>query len=77
MILNKILYFFNANRESYFRLYSSRQVTRNMDSNYDTIHGHKNGNLMFRSQIWLRNIFSISHEHSSQNQILGKKYDSG
>ena len=32
---------------------------------------------MFCSQIWLRNIFSILQDHSSQNQILGKKYVSG
>ena len=76
-IWTQILYFFDGNRERYCRLYFAQQVTRNMDSNYDPIDGRKNGNLMFCSRIWLRNIFSISWEHSSQNEILGQKYVSG
>ena len=76
-IRTKILYFFDGNRESYCCLYSAWHVTWNMDSNYDPIDGRKNGSLMFFSQMWLRNFFSISREHSSQNQILGKKYVSG
>ena len=39
--------------------------------------GRKNGGLMIRSQVWLGNIFPISHDQSSQNKILGKKYASG
>ena len=68
-----ILYFFDENRESYCRLYLSQRVTRNMDSNYEPIDGRKNGSLTFCSRIWLGNIYSISWDHSPQNQILGKK----
>ena len=48
-----------------------------MDSNYELIEARKNGSLMFWCKIWLGNIFSISWDHSSQNQILGKKYVRG
>ena len=76
-IWTQILYFFVGNRESYCHYYFALQVTKNMDCNYDSIDGCKSGSLMFCSRIWLWNIFSISVDHSSQNQIVGKKYVSG
>ena len=76
-IEHKFCIFFNENQEIYYRLYLAQRVTRNMDSNYELIEGRKNGSLMFCSRIWLGNIFSISRDHSSQNQILGKKYANG
>ena len=51
----------------------SHRVTRNTDSNYVPMEGRKNGSLMFFSRIWHGNIFPISRDQSSQNQILGKK----
>ena len=41
------------------------------------IEGRKNGRLTFCSKNWLGNIFPISRDQSSQNQILGKKHVSG
>ena len=55
----------------------AHRVTCNMDSNYGPKEGRRNGSLMIRSQIWLVNIFPITHYQSSQNKILGKKYVSG
>jgi len=37
-------------------------VTRNMDSNYLPMVGHKKGSPMIRSQIWLVTIFPISRD---------------
>ena len=53
------------------------RVTRNLDSNYVPIEGHKNESLMFFLQIWFQNIKPIPHEHCTQNQTFGKKYVSG
>ena len=50
----------------------SLRVTGNMDSNYVLMEWRKNGRLTIRSQIWLGNIFPISRDQSSENQILGK-----
>ena len=61
------------NQESYYHLNMSQRVTRNVDSNYVSMEGRKNGILMIRSRIWLGNIFPISWDQSSWNQILGKK----
>ena len=77
MILNTNFVFFNGNLECHCRLYCTQQVARNMDSNSDPIDERKKGSLMSFSQIWIRNIFSISRWHLPQNQILGKKYISG
>ena len=71
-ISTKILYFFEENRESYFRLNMAYHVTRNTDSNYLPMKGHKKGSLMIRSQIWLGNIFPISQDQRSRHQIFGK-----
>ena len=62
-------YFFNGNRESYCLFFLAQRVTRNMDSDYEPIGGRKNGSVKFCSRIWLRNIFSISRDHSFQNKI--------
>ena len=57
-----MLYFFDGNQESYSRLNMSYRVTRNMDSNYVPLEGHKKGSLMIRSRIWPGNIFPISRD---------------
>jgi len=51
------LYFFEGNREIYFRLNMAYLVTRNTDSNYLPMEGQKKGSLTIRVQIWLGNIF--------------------
>ena len=53
------------------------RVTRYSDSNYVPFERRKNGSLTFCSRNWLGNIFPISRDQSSQNQILGRKYISG
>ena len=55
----------------------SCRVTRNTESNYVPMEGRKNGSLAIRIRIWLGNIFPISRDQSSRNQILGKKYVRG
>jgi len=71
-IWTQILYFFDGNGESYSRLNMAYLVTRNTDSNYLPMEGHKKGSLTIRSRIWLGNIFPISRDQWSRNQILGK-----
>ena len=71
-IWTQIFYFFEGNQESYYRLNMSYLVTRNTDSNYLPMEGHKNGSQKIRSQIWLGNIFPISRDQWSRNQILRK-----
>ena len=68
----QILYFFSGNQESYSRLNMSYRVTRNINSNYVVMEGRKNGSLMIRSWIWLKNIFPTSHDQSSRIKILCK-----
>ena len=58
----QILYFFVGNQKSYSRLNMSYRVTRNTDSNYVPMEGHKKGSLTIRSRIWLGNIFPISRD---------------
>ena len=50
----------------------AHRVTRNSNSNYVPIEGCNNGSLTFCSRNWLWNIFPISRDQSSENQILGK-----
>ena len=71
------MYFFDGNRESYSCLYLAQRVTRNMDSNNEPKEGCKSRRLTFCSRIWAGNIFPISREKLSQNQVLGKKYVCG
>jgi len=59
------LYIFDVNNESYCRLNVSQSVTPNADSNYVPMKGRKNGSLMIRSRIWLKNIFPISRDQES------------
>ena len=61
-ISTQILYFFEGIQESYSHLNMSYRVTRNTDSNYVPMEGHKKGSLTIRSQIWLGNIFPISRD---------------
>ena len=72
-IWTQVFYFFDGNQESYCHLNQSNRVTRNTDSNYVPLERRKNGRLMICSRIWLVNIFPISWDQSSWNQILGKK----
>ena len=76
-IWTQILYFFGGNEEIYYHLNQFHWVTRNTDSNYEPMKGHKNGSLAIHSQIWLGNILPISRDQYSWNQILDKKYFSG
>ena len=54
--------FFNENQEGYCPLNMSHQVTRNLDSYYVPMEGHKNGSLTIRSRIWLGIFFPISRD---------------
>ena len=49
----------------------------NKDSSYVPMKGRKNSSLTISTRFWLGNIFPISREQCSRNQILRKKYDSG
>ena len=71
-IWGQTLYFFDRNQESYSRLNMSYRVTRITDSNYVPMEDNKKGSLRIRSRIWLGNIFPISRDQWSWNQILGK-----
>ena len=51
----------------------AHRVTWNSYSNFVSIEGLKNGSLTFCSRNWIWNIFPISRDQSSKNQILGKK----
>ena len=73
----QILYFYEGNQESYSCLYLAQQVTQNMDSDNESIEGHKSGSLTFCSRIWVGNIFPMSQHQSSQNLVLGKKFVGG
>ena len=52
-------------------------VTRNTDSHYSPLEGHRKGSLTIRSKIWFENIFPISRDQQPRNRILGRKYVSG
>ena len=51
--------------------------SRNKDSSYGPMEGRKNCSLTFSTRFWLGNIFPISRDQCSRNQILLKKYVSG
>ena len=55
----------------------SHRDTRNKDSSYVPMEGCKNCSLTIRTRFWLGNIFPISRDQCSRNQILRKKYVSG
>ena len=76
-IWTQILHFFEGNRESYCRHSFAQQVIKNTDFDYNPIDGRENRRLTLCSQIWLRNIFSISRVLSSENKILVKDCFSG
>jgi len=76
-IWTQISYFFDGNQESNCHLNQSHRVIWNTDSNYLPIEGGKTGSLTIRTQICLGNIFPISWDQKSWEQILGKKNVSG
>ena len=55
----------------------SHRDTRNKDSSYMPMEGHKNCSLTISTRFWLGNIFPISQDQCSRNHILRKKYVSG
>ena len=55
----------------------SRRGTQNKDSSYVPKEGRKNCSLKISTRFWLGNIFPISLDQCSRNQILLKKYVSG
>ena len=55
----------------------SHRDTRNKDSSYVPIEGRKNSSLTISTRFWLGNIFPISQDQCSRNQILRKKYVRG
>ena len=55
----------------------SHQVTRKKDSSYVPMEWRKNCSQNISTRFWLGNIFPISRDQCSQNQILRKKYVSG
>ena len=55
----------------------SHRDTRKKDSSYVPMEGRKNCSLMISTRFWLGNIFPISRDQCSRNQILRKKYVSG
>ena len=76
-IWTRILHVFDWNRESYCPLNMSHRDTQNKDSSYVPMEGRKNCSLTISTRFWLGNIFPISRDQCSRNQILSKKYVSG
>ena len=76
-IWTQILHVFGWNRESYCPLNMSHRDTLNKDSSYVPMVGRKNCSLTISTRFWLGNIFAISRDQCSRNQILCKKYVSG
>ena len=73
----QIVHVFNLNREIYCPLNISHRDTRNKYSHYVPMEGRKNCSPTISTRFWLGNIFPISRDQCSWNQILRKKYVSG
>ena len=76
-IWRQILHIFDGNRECYCPLNMSHRETQKKDSSYVPMEGRKKSSLMISTRFWLGNIFPISRDQCSRNQILHIKYVSG